>query len=65
MELDKEKRSRLNRNAETGESDQEAVFASAGGVEVSEFLGGAARQKSGKASSAPKSGGGPEGEVAL
>jgi hypothetical protein len=32
--------SRLSRNAETGDSDKEALFASAGGVEVSEFLGG-------------------------
>ncbi len=32
--------SRLSRNAETGGSDKEALFASAGGVEVSEFLGG-------------------------
>ncbi|WP_423409291.1 hypothetical protein AABM38_04275 [Heyndrickxia sp. MSNUG] len=32
--------SRLPRNAETGDSDKEAFFASAGGVEVSEFLGG-------------------------
>ncbi|WP_102263899.1 hypothetical protein [Mesobacillus jeotgali] len=35
-----EKYSRLPRNAETGDSDKEALFASAGGVEVSEFLGG-------------------------
>ncbi|WP_215035893.1 hypothetical protein [Bacillus sp. ISL-37] len=35
-----EKYSRLSRNAETGDSDKEALFASAGGVEVSEFLGG-------------------------
>ncbi|MBT2693746.1 hypothetical protein [Bacillus sp. ISL-55] len=35
-----EKYSRLFRNAETGDSDKEALFASAGGVEVSEFLGG-------------------------
>ena len=35
-----EKYSRLLRNAETGDSDKEAFFASAGGVEVSEFLGG-------------------------
>jgi hypothetical protein len=35
--------SRLPRNAETGDSDKEAVFASAGGVEVSEFLGGETR----------------------
>ncbi|ESU31122.1 hypothetical protein G3A_18355 [Bacillus sp. 17376] len=39
-----EKYSRLSRNAETGGSDKEALFASAGGVEVSEFLGGATRQ---------------------
>ncbi|WP_213369157.1 hypothetical protein [Mesobacillus boroniphilus] len=31
-----EKYSRLSRNAETGDSDKEALFASAGGVEVSE-----------------------------
>ncbi|MCM3664310.1 hypothetical protein M3204_07840 [Mesobacillus subterraneus] len=36
--------SRLSRNAETGDSDKEAFFASAGGVEVSEFLGGDTRQ---------------------
>ncbi|MCM3664389.1 hypothetical protein M3204_08235 [Mesobacillus subterraneus] len=36
--------SRLSRNAETGDSNKEALFASAGGVEVSEFLGGATRQ---------------------
>ncbi|WLR53681.1 hypothetical protein LC048_14240 [Mesobacillus subterraneus] len=30
--------SRLSRNGETGDSDKEALFASAGGVEVSEFL---------------------------
>jgi hypothetical protein len=36
--------SRLHRNAETGDSDKEALFASAGGVEVSEFLGGETRQ---------------------
>ncbi|UYZ21496.1 hypothetical protein [Mesobacillus jeotgali] len=35
-----EKYSRLSRNAETGDSGKEALFASAGGVEVSEFLGG-------------------------
>ncbi|WLR55266.1 hypothetical protein LC048_23820 [Mesobacillus subterraneus] len=35
--------SRLPRNAETGDSDKEALFASAGGVEVSEFLGGDTR----------------------
>ncbi|CAM3975801.1 hypothetical protein METH109765_15600 [Mesobacillus thioparans] len=39
-----EKYSRLSRNAETGNSDKEALFASAGGVEVSEFLGGDTRQ---------------------
>ncbi|MBT2638553.1 hypothetical protein [Bacillus sp. ISL-45] len=38
--------SRLPRNAETGDSDKEALFASAGGVEVSEFLGGETRQAS-------------------
>jgi hypothetical protein len=38
--------SRLSRNAETGDSDKEALFASAGGVEVSEFLGGDTRQGS-------------------
>jgi hypothetical protein len=32
--------SRLSRNAETRDADKEALFASAGGVEVSEFLGG-------------------------
>ncbi|WP_041967593.1 hypothetical protein [Mesobacillus selenatarsenatis] len=36
--------SRLSRNVETGDSDKEALFASAGGVEVSEFLGGETRQ---------------------
>ncbi|MBT2695277.1 hypothetical protein [Bacillus sp. ISL-55] len=36
--------SRLSRNAETGDFDKEALFASAGGVEVSEFLGGDTRQ---------------------
>jgi len=36
--------SRLPRNAETGDSNKEALFASAGGVEVSEFLGGRTRQ---------------------
>ena len=41
-----EKYSRLPRNAETGDSDKEALFASAGGVEVSEFLGGDTRQAS-------------------
>ncbi|MFT9599276.1 hypothetical protein [Mesobacillus sp.] len=35
--------SRLYRNTETGDSDKEALFASAGGVEVSEFLGGDTR----------------------
>ncbi|MCM3572959.1 hypothetical protein M3172_07115 [Mesobacillus subterraneus] len=39
-----EKYSRLPRNAETGDSNKEALFASAGGVEVSEFLGGETRQ---------------------
>ncbi|ESU32800.1 hypothetical protein G3A_09560 [Bacillus sp. 17376] len=39
-----EKYSRLSRNKETGDSDKEALFASAGGVEVSEFLGGDTRQ---------------------
>ncbi|WP_158651460.1 hypothetical protein [Mesobacillus jeotgali] len=39
-----EKYSRLSRNAETGDSAKEALFASAGGVEVSEFLGGDTRQ---------------------
>ena len=38
--------SRLPINAETGDSDKEALFASAGGVEVSEFLGGETRQAS-------------------
>jgi hypothetical protein len=41
-----EKYSRLFRNAETGESDKEALFASADGVEVSEFLGGDTSQAS-------------------
>ncbi|MBT2683064.1 hypothetical protein [Bacillus sp. ISL-37] len=36
--------SRLPRNAETGDSDKEAFFASDGGVEVSKFLGGETRQ---------------------
>ncbi|MBS8263275.1 hypothetical protein DYI25_02345 [Mesobacillus boroniphilus] len=36
--------SRLPGNAETGDSDKEALFASDGGVEVSEFLGGETRQ---------------------
>ncbi|WP_041966035.1 hypothetical protein [Mesobacillus selenatarsenatis] len=36
--------SRLSRNAETGDSDKEVFFASAGGVEISEFLGGDTRQ---------------------
>ncbi|GAM14293.1 hypothetical protein [Mesobacillus selenatarsenatis] len=35
--------SRLSRNAETGDFDKEALFASAGEVEVSEFLGGETR----------------------
>ncbi|MBT2684355.1 hypothetical protein [Bacillus sp. ISL-37] len=39
-----EKYSRLSRNAETGDTDKEALFASADGVEVSEFLGGETRQ---------------------
>ncbi|WLR55261.1 hypothetical protein LC048_23790 [Mesobacillus subterraneus] len=38
-----EKYSRLPRNAETGGPDKEALFASAGGAEVSEFLGGDTR----------------------
>ncbi|WP_226676885.1 hypothetical protein [Mesobacillus jeotgali] len=38
--------SRLSRNEETGDSDKEAFFASVGGVEVSEFLGGDTRQSS-------------------
>ncbi|GAM13923.1 hypothetical protein SAMD00020551_2070 [Mesobacillus selenatarsenatis SF-1] len=38
--------SRLPRNAETGSSDKEALFASAGGVEVSEVLGGETSQAS-------------------
>ncbi|MBT2678499.1 hypothetical protein J7E38_05760 [Bacillus sp. ISL-35] len=41
-----EKYSRLHRNAETGDSDKEALFASAGGVEVSEFPGGDTEQAS-------------------
>ncbi|WP_226087339.1 hypothetical protein [Mesobacillus sp. S13] len=41
-----EKYIRLPRNAESGDSDKEALFASAGGVEVSEFLGGDTRQTS-------------------
>ncbi|MBT2639454.1 hypothetical protein J7E37_16140 [Bacillus sp. ISL-39] len=40
------KYSRLIRNAETGDSDKEALFASASGVEVSEFLGGDTSQPS-------------------
>ncbi|WLR56973.1 hypothetical protein LC048_08930 [Mesobacillus subterraneus] len=36
--------SRLSRNGETGDSDKEALFGSAGGVEVSEFLRGDTRQ---------------------
>ncbi|MCM3665637.1 hypothetical protein M3204_14565 [Mesobacillus subterraneus] len=36
--------SRLSRNAETGDSDKEAFFSSADGVEVSEFLRGDTRQ---------------------
>ncbi|MBT2683630.1 hypothetical protein [Bacillus sp. ISL-37] len=39
-----EKYSRLPRNTETGGTDKEALFASAGGAEVSEFLGGDTRQ---------------------
>ncbi|MBT2682136.1 hypothetical protein, partial [Bacillus sp. ISL-37] len=39
-----EKYRRLSRNGETGDSDKEALFASADGVEVSEFLGGNTRQ---------------------
>ncbi|WP_102264776.1 hypothetical protein [Mesobacillus jeotgali] len=42
--IETEKYSRLSRNAETGDSGKEALFASAGGVEVSEFLGGETRQ---------------------
>ncbi|MBS8265233.1 hypothetical protein DYI25_12335 [Mesobacillus boroniphilus] len=38
--------SRLSRNTETGDSDKEALFASAGGVEVSVFLGGDTRHAS-------------------
>ncbi|WP_041966018.1 hypothetical protein [Mesobacillus selenatarsenatis] len=38
--------SRLPRNTETGDSDKEAHFASAAGVEVSAFLGGETRQTS-------------------
>ncbi|MBT2640723.1 hypothetical protein J7I80_00615 [Bacillus sp. ISL-41] len=38
--------SRLSRNAETGDSGKEALFASAGGVEVSESLGGDTGQAS-------------------
>ncbi|WLR56003.1 hypothetical protein LC048_03270 [Mesobacillus subterraneus] len=38
-----EKYSRLSRNTETGDSDKEALLASAGKVEVSEFLGGDTR----------------------
>jgi hypothetical protein len=41
-----EKYRRLSRNAETGDSDKEALFASADGVEVTEFLGGNTRQTS-------------------
>ncbi|MBT2659544.1 hypothetical protein [Bacillus sp. ISL-45] len=36
--------SRLPRNGEIGDFHKEALFASAGGVEVSEFLGGETRQ---------------------
>ena len=39
-----EKYSRLPRNAETGGSDKEALFASADGAKVSDFLGGNTRQ---------------------
>ncbi|MBT2692234.1 hypothetical protein [Bacillus sp. ISL-55] len=42
--LEIEMYSRLSRNAETGDSAKEALFASAGGVEVSEFLVGDTRQ---------------------
>ncbi|WP_041965825.1 hypothetical protein [Mesobacillus selenatarsenatis] len=50
--------SRLPRNAETGDSaDKEALFASAGGVEVSKFLGGDCPT--------PTSVGEPASEVAL
>ncbi|WLR56396.1 hypothetical protein LC048_05640 [Mesobacillus subterraneus] len=42
--IETEMYSRLTRNGETGDSDKEALFASAGGVEVSEFLGGETRQ---------------------
>ncbi|WLR54346.1 hypothetical protein LC048_18160 [Mesobacillus subterraneus] len=42
--IEMEMYSRLSRNGETGDSDKEALFASAGGVEVSEFLGGDTRQ---------------------
>ncbi|MBT2642567.1 hypothetical protein J7I80_10050 [Bacillus sp. ISL-41] len=44
-----ERYSRLSRNAETGDSDKEALFASAGEVEVSEFLGGETGQASRRA----------------
>ncbi|MBT2695423.1 hypothetical protein [Bacillus sp. ISL-55] len=44
MRTEIEMYSRLSRNAETGDFDKEALFASAGGVEVSEFLGGDTRQ---------------------
>jgi hypothetical protein len=61
-----EKYSRLSRNAETGDSDKEALFASAGGVEVSEFLGGDTRQsESGGDCPTPTSAGGPACEVVL
>jgi hypothetical protein len=58
--------SRLSRNAETGDSDKEALFASAGGVEVSVFLGGETRHsKSGGDCPTPISAGGPDSEVVL
>jgi hypothetical protein len=61
-----EKYSRLSRNAETGDSDKEALFASAGGVEVSEFLGGELdNSKSGGDCPTPTSVGGPDSEVVL
>jgi hypothetical protein len=61
-----EKYSRLPRNAETGDSDKEALFASAGGVEVSEFLGGDTRQfEKRRHCQTPTSVGGPDSEVVL
>jgi hypothetical protein len=58
--------SRLSRNAETGDSDKEALFASAGRVEVSKFLGGELdNSKSGGDCSTPTSAGGPDSEVVL